>query len=49
MILFLAVFAVWCWLEFVVRSPAEGFKNLLFWAGMALVLLDQRLSRTGHA
>ncbi len=41
-IVFVAAFLVWAWLEFVARVPDEGVQDVLFWVGMAALLVHGR-------
>lgn len=39
-IVFVAAFLLWAWLEFVARVPQEGVQDILFWVGMAALLVN---------
>lgn len=39
-IVFVAAFLLWAWLEFVARAPQEGVQDILFWVGMAALLVN---------
>ena len=39
-IVFVAAFLLWAWLEFVARVPEEGVQDILFWVGMAALLVN---------
>ena len=39
-IVFVVAFLLWAWLEFVARVPEEGVQDILFWVGMAALLVN---------
>ena len=39
-LVFLAAFLGWAWLEFVASAPQEGLQDILFWLGMAALLVN---------
>lgn len=39
-IVFLAAFLGWAWLEFGAPGTQEGLQDILFWVGMAAVLVN---------
>jgi|APLak6261664116_1056043.scaffolds.fasta_scaffold69616_3 hypothetical protein len=39
-LVFVAAFLGWAWLEFVAPVPQEGIQDILFWVGMAALLIN---------
>jgi len=44
-LVFVAAFLGWAWLEFVARAPQEGVQDILFWVGMAALLINGQDNR----